>query len=547
MNPSNPRINLIWLSETIPLPDWNLGATFACQPQPGALHACLSEAGSRVGAWLLWDAALDIPPCELLLELLEGPADVWHAGLKLGLAGQPEVINFVTPTWMLNRDPDPGIEATSWRLSLRACLVRGEVLHQMGAPDPHFQTLSGAGLTWGYRLIRKGVFLRHHPGLVAGDPGTPVNIPLVDQLRFLKGAFDRRWGAWASFRAVLSGAARPLQVWRGWRQIQQEALPTSEKVFQRTLSAPTSETLSGRVSVLIPTLRRYPYLRTLLGQLRDQTVPPDEILVVDQTPTHLRDASLLDDFADLPIRYLTLDQAGQSSSRNHGLQAAKGDYVLFIDDDDEVPPDLIEKHMGTLKALGVRISSGVAHEVGAGALPDDFRLMRVSSVFPTNNSLLHTSVLEKSGLFDLAYDHGQRADHDLGMRLYLAGELMVLNPDIQLLHHHAPVGGLREHKSRVNTYAAARRRIFKTNLPTVSDLYLAKRYFSTRQVREMGWISLLGTFSLKGSLWKRLAKVIIAAFLLPYHAWLLSKRAKAAEDLLEHYPIIPTIHNEKDA
>ena len=131
------------------------------------------------------------------------------------------------------------------------------------------------------------------------------------------------------------------------------------------------------------------------------------------------------------------------------------------------------------------------------------------------------------------------------MRLYLAGELMVLNPHIQVLHHHAPQGGLRQHKARVSTYAAARRGIFAQNLPTVSDLYLALRYFSNRQVREMRWISLLGTFSLKGSLWKRLAKFLVALLSLPYHLWVLHRRQHAAREMLRDYPQIPQLLEEQ--
>jgi len=277
----------------------------------------------------------------------------------------------------------------------------------------------------------------------------------------------------------------------------------------------------------------------LLGQLRAQSVSPLEILVIDQTPENMRDTDLLQDFDDLPIRYFTMDQAGQCASRNLGLQEARGDYILFIDDDDEIEPDLIEKHLLTLHHLEVNISNGVAHEVGAGDLPPDFRFMRISSGFPTNNTLIRKSVLAKSGLLDLAYDHGQRADHDLGMRLYLAGDMLVLNPDIQVLHHHAPMGGLREHKARVNTRASSRKKIFNRNLPSVSDMYLVKRYYSKRQVKEKLWISVLSTFSLEGSLWKRIFKGFFGFVVLPHTVWVLNQRARIADEMLNIFPQIP--------
>ena len=62
---------------------------------------------SNSQAWLFWDAQLGLPDADQILEILSRPGDVWHAGLRLGMAGLPGMIDFVSPTWMLNRDPEP--------------------------------------------------------------------------------------------------------------------------------------------------------------------------------------------------------------------------------------------------------------------------------------------------------------------------------------------------------------------------------------------------------------------------------------------------------
>ena len=183
-------------------------------------------------------------------------------------------------------------------------------------------------------------------------------------------------------------------------------------------------------------------------------------------------------------------------------------------------------------------------ETDSRQLPVDFRFMRFSDVFPAGNSMIRRCVLHKSGLFDLAYDRGQRADHDLGMRLYLSGEMMILNPQIEVLHHHAPMGGLREHKARVNTYAASRSKVFSRVLPSVSDLYLSKRYFTPKQVRERLWIDILGTFRLKGPAWKRLLKVLVSTISLPANIHLVNKREEISHQMLTSYPQIPDLQNE---
>ena len=98
-------------------------------------------------AWLFWDAILGVPDSKKIEAILDQPDDLWHAGLLLGTGGQPEVLDFVKPNWMFNRDP--GQTAASWRVSLRACLVRDDVLRQMGFIQAEYETLDGAGLEWG--------------------------------------------------------------------------------------------------------------------------------------------------------------------------------------------------------------------------------------------------------------------------------------------------------------------------------------------------------------------------------------------------------------
>jgi hypothetical protein len=176
---------------------------------------------------------------------------------------------------------------------------------------------------------------------------------------------------------------------------------------------------------------------------------------------------------------------------------------------------LIEDHLRGLAQSRAQVSSGVADEEGAGPLPEDFTYTRTSNVFPTNNTLVMKEVLRQSGLFDLAFDRGQRADHDLGMRIYLSGALMILSPEISVFHHHAPAGGLRTHKARIITYAGSRQRLGVRHLPSVTEFYLALRYFTPRQVREMFWLRAFGTFSFQGSRAKKLVKVLIGLAYLP--------------------------------
>jgi GT2 family glycosyltransferase len=318
-------------------------------------------------AWLFWDGDLGWPEETSIQTLLEKTGDVFHAGLQLGMGGLPEVINYIRPTWMHNCDPSPAIEATSWRLSLRCCLIRGEVLRQLGGVLPQFQTLTGAGLELGYRFIQQGVVVRNTPLLI--DPPKmikdPVIVPFHDQALFLNLHFNRFWNRYALWRAWRNNIISLGQLINYYRNVKKNLF--SKDIFNPVFRKNDKVWTQAQVSVLIPTLGRYDYLSKLLSQLRDQTLKPLEIIIVDQNDDLLRE-DLKSRFPDLPLTIIKQNKRGQSTARNAGLYVARGTHILFIDDDDEVPSDLIQKHVEALNAERCEVSCGVAHEKGAGPL-----------------------------------------------------------------------------------------------------------------------------------------------------------------------------------
>jgi glycosyltransferase involved in cell wall biosynthesis len=523
------------------MPDWDLGPVYFASNKPdlldGFVKAQLAEIQPH--AWLFWDAKLGVPDQQKISSILDQPDELWHAGLLLGTGGQPGLLDFVKPTWMFNCDPHQS--AASWRVSLRACLVRDDVLRQMGFIHPEYETLAGAGLEWGLRCMQRGVFCRYEPALIHLDEAAVHEMDLspTDELRIIQQRFGSRWSQWAWMRALLNGYWNIFQSWNAIQSLYRMPSPPDQLMHYRHEQKNNLDQVGETISVVIPTLNRYSYLRTVLKQLRDQTVPILEIIVIDQTPLQDRQPFFYDEFNDLPLQIIFQDHAGQCSSRNAGLMVSKGEYILFIDDDDEIQPDLIERHLHDLKQHCSDASCGVAHETGS-SLPEAFTFQRVADVFPTNNSLLHRAALEKSGLFDLAFEHGERADADLGMRLYLSGARLVLNPQISVLHHHAGQGGLRVHKARVITYASSRRNLFHLSLPSATEIVLSKRYFSARQTREFYWISIFAGFSLHHpSRWFRLLKIMVGLLLLPHMLLKLRRHIKRADELLLSHPDAP--------
>ena len=536
------RVDLIRIESIVaPPPVWTLGEIQTTGASPRAVAAAAARRDPAAEAILFWDAALGAPDEAAIRAALREPDDVWHAGLALGMGELPRMIDFVDPVWRFNRDPGQEIHAASWRLLLGACLTRAAVLDRLGGPDPHFETLAGASLELGHRWIRGGALMRHVAGLL---PATVSSLPLAavsldDEIRFLRLRYGRVWTAWACWRRGRRAGGWS-ETGRAFRRPQAPGVVVAAPSLRVPLAADLgAKEVLPSVSVLIPTLDRYPHLFNLLDQLREQTVPPLDIIVVDQTAPESRDTRWPERFADLPLRVLWRDVAGQCSSRNAGLAQARGDAVLFLDDDDEIEPNLIECHLAFLRQFGADASCGVAHEIGAGPLPPEFGLIRDSDVFPTNNSLLRLKSLRDSGLFDLAYEKGERADHDLGMRLYLSGAKLLLNPAAAVVHLRAPRGGLRQHKARVITRSSSRGSVWQRQFLAPTEAYLWSRYFGPERAHEAALIRTVGSLRGRGGKVRRLARAMAMFMLLP-DTWRQNKaRLAAGRAMLDDFPAIP--------
>ena len=94
------KINLFWLSRESEPPRWALGNVVVSSPEPRAVDETLRTVlpTEEADAWLFWDARLPLAKVEVLEALLQQQNDVFHAGLLLGSAGQPGLIDYVSPT-----------------------------------------------------------------------------------------------------------------------------------------------------------------------------------------------------------------------------------------------------------------------------------------------------------------------------------------------------------------------------------------------------------------------------------------------------------------
>ena len=234
------------------------------------------------------------------------------------------------------------------------------------------------------------------------------------------------------------------------------------------------------LSVIIPTYNKAALLARTLAALEAQELPGQqwEIVVVDDgsqdgTAQLLAEGAAV---ADSRLRPVSPGRnCGRAVARDLGLQAARGTYVLFLDDDIVVPPGLLAAH---LELLGGRADTGtIGYAVTEAALVDgphfyylDSRAVAKlapgpapSRYFVTQNAAVPRAALIAAGGFDKDFAGYGFEDMDVGFRLEDRAGL-----SFQALKQPVPV---HVHHHSLDEYFAKKRECGALSLP-----YLARQH-----------------------------------------------------------------------
>lgn len=99
-----------------------------------------------------------------------------------------------------------------------------------------------------------------------------------------------------------------------------------------------------RASIIVPVYNVKEYLKKCVDSVLAQTQRDFELLLIDDGSTD-GCGELCDTFAeaDSRIRVIHQENGGLGSARNTGIQAAAGEWLLFVDSDDWIEPEILEK------------------------------------------------------------------------------------------------------------------------------------------------------------------------------------------------------------
>ncbi len=187
-----------------------------------------------------------------------------------------------------------------------------------------------------------------------------------------------------------------------------------------------------RVSIIIPCYNHAHYLPDALNSVLAQTYTDWEAVIVDDGSTdNTREVAA--QFTDPRICYIYQENQGLSAARNTGIRAAQGQYLAFLDADDEWAPLFLERSISVLRVQEQDVAGVVTgnlfidHEGnalpragGRGVTLQQFPIRLLEGgFFPVHSVLVRTDCVQEAGLFDEGLTSLE--DWDLWLRIVKRG------------------------------------------------------------------------------------------------------------------------------
>jgi len=214
------------------------------------------------------------------------------------------------------------------------------------------------------------------------------------------------------------------------------------------------------VSIIIPTFNRFDLLGHALDSLLSQTLQDFEVIVVDDGSTD-NTKQLAESYCQ--VRYVRLEHSGLPALvRNSGLRIAHGNYVAFLDSDDQWLPQKLERQVAILDKypnVGLVCSNALILEdnkntgqlylrEGQGRSGWVLKELLKDNFVITSTAVVRRSMLEQVGVFEETTLLRALEDHDLWLRIAAVSEVYYI-PEPLALYRNNPAS-IRAQQSRIS-------------------------------------------------------------------------------------------------
>lgn len=225
-----------------------------------------------------------------------------------------------------------------------------------------------------------------------------------------------------------------------------------------------------QVSVVIPSYKRRVSLLQLLASLLIEKSYILEVIVVEQGERNEKEVGRVASKLKIKLHYIYLPKPSMTHARNVGTKAAKGKYLLFLDDDVLPKKGFIGEHLKHFSDLTVAATTGRVVTAGEAEDPDSRQVGRVgyfgqvSGGFSSTimqevdtvvgcNMCWRKDVYEKLGGVDERFTgNAIREETDLSLRAKKAGYKIIFEPRAEVIHTRAKSGGARKTEGRLRWY-----------------------------------------------------------------------------------------------
>ena len=208
-----------------------------------------------------------------------------------------------------------------------------------------------------------------------------------------------------------------------------------------------------KISVIIPTYNRKKTLARAIQSVMNQSLSPFEILIIDDGSNDGTEEWVKENFQN--IKYIYQNNRGVSSARNIGVENANGDWVAFLDSDDEWLSNKLHEQVIAIESNpkikffhtneiwirnGVRVNQMKKHKKYGGYIFE--KCLDICRVSPSS-VLIQKEVFDNIGVFD----ESLRVCEDYDLWLRITSKYPVVFLDVPLIYKY---GGHADQLSKVN-------------------------------------------------------------------------------------------------
>lgn len=325
--------------------------------------------------------------------------------------------------------------------------------------------------------LRDAAYQAWHKGIISFDPSKRLvfesGITRIDEYRFTKKYFHSIWGVYVLLLRLITFHNPVLELMAFLKVSSVHRVNLYETINDRKEYEKSKSGLiksKPLVSIVIPTLNRYKYLKDVLIDLENQDYHNFEVIIIDQTDNFQQEF-----YKDWRLNMSVMHQEEKAlwMARNRAIAKANGEFILLYDDDSRVNPDWISEHLKCIDYFDADYSAGVSLSVIGSKVPVNYSFFRWTDQIDTGNVMIRKEVFRKIGLFDRQFEKQRMGDGEFGLRAYLAGFQGISNPKAKRIHLKVATGGLRQMGSwdgfRPTNWFAPR--------PIPSVLYFTRIYF----------------------------------------------------------------------